>query len=76
MYVLQVLEVAVNETVLTTKCSDGSLAGYLADGSSDTTVASTMQTVLCSVTTELPQAFREFIDYEAIGSQVLGLFLF
>ncbi|XP_076450764.1 uncharacterized protein LOC143286815 isoform X2 [Babylonia areolata] len=68
--ITRVVEVAANMTMLTELCESSTLATYLADGSADTTLASAMQTVMCSVTTQLPSAFRQFIDYQALEIQL------
>ena len=70
--ILQVVEVSVNQTQLDQLCTAQTLAAYLADTYPVTTVTSTMQTVLCSIATELPEAFRQFIDYEAISAEVIN----
>ena len=67
---LQVVQVSVNGTLLDQLCTAKTLAAYLADTYPVTTVTSTMQTVMCSITTELPEAFRQFVDYESISTQV------
>ncbi|XP_070186023.1 uncharacterized protein [Littorina saxatilis] len=66
----KVVKVAANETMLNQMCTAKTLAAYLADRYNVTTVTSTIQTVLCSVTTELPQAFTQFIDMQAIETQL------
>ena len=68
--ILQVVEVSVNQTQLDQLCAAQTLAAYLADTHPVTTVTATMQTVLCSIATELPEAFRQFIDDQAISAEV------
>jgi hypothetical protein len=60
----------LNDTVLVEHCNDGTVATYLADGQAVSNVTVAMETVLCTIATDMPDIFRGFIDYDAIGVQV------
>ncbi|KAK7500956.1 hypothetical protein BaRGS_00007836, partial [Batillaria attramentaria] len=66
----RVLEMFVNTTMMDEMCKSNTLAAYLADSQTVPEIATTMATVMCSVTTTLPEAFRGFIDYTAIQEQL------
>ncbi|XP_067670801.1 uncharacterized protein [Haliotis asinina] len=69
----KIIELMSDQSVVTSRCQDGSVAAFISNSSTPTVVARNLQTVLCTYMTELPQELSNLVDYQKIQQQITDI---
>ncbi|XP_046569699.1 uncharacterized protein LOC124278012 [Haliotis rubra] len=69
----KIIELMSDQSLVTSRCQDGSVAAFISNSSTPSIVARNLQTVLCTYMTELPQELSNLVDYQQIQQQITDI---